>query len=535
MKWLWSGWTVLSGAILESLVSKSKGEQRCSLRSLWYDEAVMTTSIAIGYEVVIGLEVHAQLLTASKMFCRCSAVYADTAPNTHNCPICMGMPGVLPVINEQAVEFTVMTALALNCSIPAFSKFDRKSYFYPDLPKGYQISQYDIPLSRNGHVAIRLRDGEKRIGIHRVHLEEDTGRLIHHTGPDSVSFSLVDLNRAGVPLIEIVSEPDIRSAEEARLYLQKLRTTLVYLGVSSGRMEEGSLRCDANVSVRPVGETRLGIKTEIKNMNSFRSVQRALEYEAARQIAVLLAGGTIAQETRGWVETKGITVSQRSKEEADDYRYFPEPDLPPLVLSKEWVESIRAKMPELPDAKRQRFMDHYSLNVYDAELLIAERVLADYFEGMVEETRVGDFSVRAKTVANWITGDLSRLLNAAGKDISASPVTPAGLAGLLDLLAQEKISGNQAKEVLEKSFATGQPPVEIVAREGIAQISDQAELEQMVEEVIAANPKAVEDFRRGKESSITWLIGQVMKRSGGKAKPALVRPLLLRKLQDESL
>ena len=372
----------------------------------------MSTVTAVEYEVVIGLEVHAQLLTASKMFCRCSAVYADAAPNTHNCPICMGMPGVLPVINEQAVEYTVMTALALNCSIPSFSKFDRKNYFYPDLPKGYQISQYDIPLSRNGYLTITLKDEEKRIGIHRVHLEEDTGRLLHRVGADGVGFSLVDLNRAGIPLMEIVSEPDIRSAEEARLYLQKLRATLVYLGVSSGRMEEGSLRCDANVSIRPVGETRLGVKTEIKNMNSFRAVQHALEYEAARQISVLQAGGAITQETRGWVEARGVTVSQRSKEQAHDYRYFPEPDLPPLVLSNEWIESVRAKMPELPDAKRQRFIDQYSLTPYDAEVLTSERALADYFEQAVTAAQ-GPIPTRAKAVANWITGDLARLLNAA--------------------------------------------------------------------------------------------------------------------------
>ncbi len=489
---------------------------------------------AVDYEVVIGLEVHAQLLTASKMFCRCSASYADAAPNTHNCPICMGLPGVLPVINEQAVEYTVMTALALNCSIPSFSKFDRKNYFYPDLPKGYQISQYDIPLSRNGYLTIRLKDEEKRIGIHRVHLEEDTGRLLHRTGPDGVSFSLVDLNRAGVPLIEIVSEPDMRSSEEARLYLQKLRTTLVYLGVSSGRMEEGSLRCDANVSVRPVGETRLGVKTEIKNMNSFRSVQRALEYEAARQIALLHEGGAISQETRGWVEGRGITVSQRSKEHAHDYRYFPEPDLPPLVLSQEWIEAVRAKMPELPDARRQRFIEQYNLSPYDAEVLTSDRALADYFEQAVGLAHEGTLPGRAKAVANWITGDLSRLLNAAGKEIGACPVTPNGLAGLIDLIAQERIGGNQAKEVLEKAFASRRQPVEIVEQEGIAQMSDQNELERLIEEVLAASPKAVEDFQRGKESSVTWLIGQVMKRSAGRAKPALVRPLLLEKLQAKS-
>ncbi len=493
----------------------------------------MAIQTAVDYEVVIGLEVHAQLLTASKMFCRCSADYADAAPNTHNCPICMGMPGVLPVINEQAVEYTVMTALALNCTIPSFSKFDRKNYFYPDLPKGYQISQYDIPLSRNGYLTIAQKDGEKRIGIHRVHLEEDTGRLLHRVGPDGKAFSLVDLNRAGVPLIEIVSEPDIRSAEEARLYLQKLRATLVYLGVSSGRMEEGSLRCDANVSVRPVGETRLGVKTEIKNMNSFRAVQRALEYEAARQISILQAGGTITQETRGWVESKGVTVSQRSKEQAHDYRYFPEPDLPPLVLSEEWIEGVRAKMPELPDAKRQRFMDQYGLSAYDAEVLTSERALADYFEQAVAAAQ-GALPVKAKAVSNWITGDLARLLNAEGKEITASPVTPAGLAKLVDLVAEERISGSQAKDVLEKSFASGQQPAEIVQAQGIAQISDQGELERMIDEVIADNPKAVEDFQRGKESAVTWLIGQVMKRSAGRAKPALVRPLLLEKLQNKS-
>jgi aspartyl-tRNA(Asn)/glutamyl-tRNA(Gln) amidotransferase subunit B len=491
----------------------------------------MTLSTATDYEVVIGLEVHAQLLTQSKMFCRCSALYADAAPNTHNCPICMGMPGVLPVINEQAVEYTVMTALALNCSIPSFSKFDRKNYFYPDLPKGYQISQYDIPLSRNGYLTIRLKDGEKRIGIHRVHLEEDTGRLLHRTAPDGTSFSLVDLNRAGVPLLEIVSEPDIRSAEEARLYLQKLRTTLVYLGVSSGRMEEGSLRCDANVSVRAVGETRLGVKTEIKNMNSFRAVQRALEYEAARQVGILREGGTISQETRGWVENKGITVSQRSKEQAHDYRYFPEPDLPPLVLSAEWVEGIRAKMPELPEAKRQRFVEQYGLSAYDAEVLTSERALAGYFEQAVADARQGDLRARAKAIANWLTGDVSRLLNAAGKEITESPVTPGGLAGLVDLIAQERISGSQAKEVLEKAFASGEQPAAIVEKEGITQLSDQGELERIVEEVIAASPKAVEDYRKGKESSVTWLMGQVMKRSGGSAKPPLVRSLLLEKLQ----
>src|SRR5579863_3965060 len=317
----------------------------------------VVTGVATDFEIVIGLEVHSQLLTRSKMFCPCSTDYANAAPNTHVCPICMGMPGVLPVINRQAVTYTIMTALALHCTIPEYSKFDRKNYPYPDLMKGYQISQYDIPLSHDGYLTIEYNGEEKRVGITRVHLEEDTARLLHHSG-----YSLVDINRAGTPLMEIVSEPDMRSPEEARLYMQKLREILVYLGVSSGRMEEGSLRCDANISIRPRGQAALGVKTEIKNMNSFRSVEHALEYEAHRQIAMARAGETIHQETRGWVETKGITVPQRSKEEAHDYRYFPEPDLPPLIINHAWVEELRAGLPELPDARRARYMREYSLS-----------------------------------------------------------------------------------------------------------------------------------------------------------------------------
>jgi aspartyl-tRNA(Asn)/glutamyl-tRNA(Gln) amidotransferase subunit B len=329
-----------------------------------------STEAATDYEIVIGLEVHAQLLTASKMFCRCSADYANAAPNSHCCPICAGFPGMLPVINERAVEYTIMTALALNCQIPEFSKFDRKNYFYPDLPKGYQISQYDIPLSRDGYLTIRHEGHEKRVGITRVHLEEDTGRNLH-LARNGESYSLVDLNRSGVPLMEIVGEPDLRSPEEARLYMEKLRSILVYLGVNSGRMEEGALRCDANISVRPRGQADCGAKVEVKNMNSFRSVERALIYEAARQIEALRAGQPIVQETRGWRDERGITVSQRTKEYAEDYRYFPEPDLPPLVLSREYVESIRARMPELPDARRERFLASYGLSPYDADVLTA--------------------------------------------------------------------------------------------------------------------------------------------------------------------
>jgi aspartyl-tRNA(Asn)/glutamyl-tRNA(Gln) amidotransferase subunit B len=489
---------------------------------------------ATDYEIVIGLEVHAQLLTVSKMFCRCSADYANAAPNTHCCPICMGFPGTLPVINERAVEYTVMTALALHCEIPAFSKFDRKNYFYPDLPKGYQISQYDIPLSRNGYLTIPVDGQEKRIGITRVHLEEDTGRHLSRS-EHGESYSLVDLNRAGVPLMEIVSEPDIRSPEEARLYVEKLRTILVYLGVNSGRMEEGALRCDANVSLRPRGQQEFGVKTEIKNMNSFRAVERALVYEAARQLEELRAGRVIVQQTRGWREDKGVTVLQRVKEFADDYRYFPEPDLPPLTFTRERVEEIRAKMPELPDAKRERFVEQYGLSAYDAEQLTAERAMADYFETvatMGDERKESARSARAKVAANWINGELRRLLNAAGQEIDASRVTPAGLAELLDLVERGTISGTQAKDVLEIAFASGDPPTEIVAREAMSQISDGGELEQIVVEVIGENPKAVEDYRAGKSAAVQFLVGQVMKRTKGRAKPDAVQPILLGKLEQ---
>ena len=493
-----------------------------------------TPTTATDYEVVIGLEVHAQLLTASKMFCRCSADYANAAPNTHCCPICMGFPGTLPVINERAVEYTVMTALALHCEIPEFSKFDRKNYFYPDLPKGYQISQYDIPLSRNGYLTIQLDGEEKRIGITRVHLEEDTGRHLSRS-EHGEAYSLVDLNRAGVPLMEIVSEPDIRSAEEARLYVEKLRSILVYLGVNSGRMEEGALRCDANISLRPRGQEEFGVKTEIKNMNSFRAVERALVYEAARQLEELRAGRTIVQQTRGWREDKGVTVLQRVKEFADDYRYFPEPDLPPLTFSRERVEEIRARMPELPDAKRERFVAQYGLSAYDADQLTAEREVADYFESVVtmgDERKESERSARAKVAANWINGELRRLLNAAGQEIGASRVTPAGLAELLDLVDRGTISGKQAKDVLELAFTSGDAPAEIVAREGLSQLSDGGELEQIIVEVIAENPKAVEDYRAGKSAAVQFLVGQVMKRTKGRAKPDAVQPLLLGKLDQ---
>ncbi len=493
--------------------------------------ATAPVEAAVDFEVVIGLEVHSQLLTVSKMFCTSPADYANAEPNSHTCPVCMGYPGVLPVINKQAVDYTIMTALALNCEIPEFSKFDRKNYGYPDLPKGYQISQYDRPLSRHGWLSVEVNGEDRRFGITRVHLEEDTGRLVHKTERGH-SFTLVDMNRAGVPLMEIVSEPDMRSPEEARLYMEKLRQILVYLGVSSGRMEEGALRCDANISVRPRGQKEFGEKVEIKNMNSFRSVERALTYEAQRQIEELARGERIVQETRGWDEDRGITISQRSKEYASDYRYFPEPDLPPLVVSREWVERVRAQTPELPDAKRRRFTEEYGLSAYDASQLTGERALAEYFEAAVKAQSGGDAQARAKATANWVLGDLRRLLNAEGLDIAQSKVKPEGVAELVTLIEDGKLSSKLAKEVLEKAYASGEAPGAIVAREGIAQISDEGELDRIVEQVIAENPKAVEDYRAGKTASVQFLVGQVMKQTRGRAKPDSVRPLLLGKLGE---
>ncbi len=486
------------------------------------------TEITTDFEIVIGLEVHAQLLTKSKMFCTCSTDYANAAPNTHVCPVCMGMPGVLPVINERAVAYTIMTALALNCTIPEYSKFDRKNYPYPDLMKGYQISQYDIPLSRNGYLMIEHEGQTKRIGITRVHLEEDTARLLHREG-----YSLVDINRSGTPLMEIVSEPDIRSPLEARLYMQKMREILVYLGVSSGRMEEGSLRCDANISVRPRGQQELGVKTEIKNMNSFRSVERALSYEAQRQIELLQTGQPIHQETRGWVETKGITVGQRSKEYAHDYRYFPEPDLPPLIISRVWVEELRAQLPELPDARRARYMDEYGLSAQDANVLTEEKALGDYFERVVAASPTSDRKARAKAAANLVLNEVVRLLKANSFSLEENPLSPEASANLLDLLDKGRITGKQSKEVIEEAFASGKMPETIVKEKGIQPpISDQVALERIIEEVIANNPKVVSDYRAGKTNALQYLIGQVMKKTRGQAKADSVHSILITKLDE---
>jgi aspartyl-tRNA(Asn)/glutamyl-tRNA(Gln) amidotransferase subunit B len=482
------------------------------------------------YEIIIGLETHAQLLTRSKMFCPCSADYADAEPNTHVCPICLGMPGVLPTINRQAVEYAVMTALALQCTIPEYTKFDRKNYPYPDLMKGYQISQYDAPLGKDGRLEIEADGMRRTIGIERVHLEEDVAKLTHRSTPGGEAYSLVDANRSGVPLMEIVSRPDLRSPEEARQYLIKLRSILRYLGVSTGNMEEGSFRCDANISLRPRGSPEFLSKVEVKNMNSFRAVFRAMAYEAERQERLLKAGEKISQETRGWVEEKGITVAQRSKEYAHDYRYFPEPDLPPLALTPTWVEELRARLPELPEERKDRFMAQYGLPVYDARLLTNSRELADYFEECLKLSGEATNQKRAKTVSNWLLGEFSRLLNATGTDVQGSPVSPGHLVELLDLMEQGQLSGTAAKSVFEEMFHNGGAPAEIVAQKGLAQISQSSELEGVVEQIIAASSQAVADYRSGKEAALKFLVGQVMRQTKGRGNPQMVTELLRQKL-----
>ena len=476
------------------------------------------------YEVVIGLEVHAQLLTHSKVFCRCSAAFGADA-NTQTCPICTGMPGVLPVINREAVSFAIKTALTVGATIQPLNRFARKNYFYPDLPKGYQISQYEQPLATGGKLAIEVNGQTKEIGITRIHMEEDAGKLFHGENLGDPEASFVDFNRCGVPLLEIVSEPDLRSPEEARLYLQKLRQLLRYLEVCDGNMEEGSFRCDANVSIRPVGSKELGTKAELKNMNSFRHVKHALEYEVARQQEALEAGEAIVQETRLWDPSKSITISMRSKEEAQDYRYFPEPDLVPLVVDEAWLEEVRSTLPELPDAKRARFEDVYGLPAYDAGVLTATRALADYYEAAVEA-----FADDPKMVSNWVMSELLGLLNRDGREITESPVDPGGLAGLLRLMADGTISGKIAKEVFEEMYATGRDAEAIVEEGGLEQISDTGELEALVVQVLSENPDAVERYRSGKTQIVGFLVGQVMKATKGQANPKIVNELLLSNL-----
>ena len=482
------------------------------------------SAVATRYEVVVGLEVHAQVLTQSKMFCGCSTDYLTTPPNANTCPICLGLPGSLPVINRRAVEATVRTALALNCEIPEFSKFDRKNYFYPDLPKGYQISQYDLPFSRNGHLDFDVKGEARRCGITRVHLEEDTGKLQHAGAIEESQSSLVDFNRAGVPLMEIVSEPDLRSADEAREYVMRLRAILQYIGVNNGDMESGQLRCDANVSLRPVGQAQFGTKVEVKNMNSFRAIHRAIEYEIGRQTQVLETGGRLVQETRGWNDARGLTVSQRTKEFAEDYRYFPEPDLPPLEVSRAWVAEIRSSLPELPAARRERFITAYGLTPYDASLLTSSKPMAAYFE---ETVRLG---APPKAVANWILSDFSRLLNADHKEIEEASVKPTHLRQLIELIDSGVISGRMAKETFEVMYRAPDPAPALTALKGSSQISGDAELEAIAEQVIAENARSVADFKAGKQQALKFLIGQGMKISKGRANPQRLEASLREKI-----
>jgi aspartyl-tRNA(Asn)/glutamyl-tRNA(Gln) amidotransferase subunit B len=468
---------------------------------------------------VIGLEIHAQLLTASKIFCGCGTEFG-AAPNSRVCPVCLGLPGALPVLNRRVVDDAILAALALGCRIHESSIFARKNYFYPDLPKGYQISQYEQPLATNGAVEYTSGGVQRRVRIRRVHLEEDAGKSLHEGFPDSSRRTYLDFNRSGVPLVEIVTEPDIVSAADAAEFFSRLRSILVWLGVNDGNMEEGSLRCDANVSVRPAGAEEFGTKAEIKNLNSFRFLQKALEYEIARQIDVLAEGGRVVQETRLWDAAAGVTTSMRSKEEAHDYRYFPEPDLPPLEVTAERIEAIRRSMPELPDARRSRFIAEYALSEYDAVQLTQSRALADYFEAAVAA------GAPPKAAGNWIMGELARRLKDTGGDISAAPVTPERLAGLVALVENGALSGSLAKEVFEKMFASGRTADDIVRAEGLTQIDDEAQINQLISTVLAHHVDAVAQYRSGKTATFGFLVGQVMKAAGGKANPKRVNELL---------
>jgi len=486
------------------------------------------TATATKYETIIGLEVHVQLNTKSKMFCNCSADYANTSPNTHVCPVCLGMPGVLPVINKLAVEYTMMTALALNCTISEYTKFDRKNYPYPDLMKGYQISQYDAPIGKNGILTIEVDRQKRNIGITRVHLEEDVAKLMHRSSFDGKAYSLMDVNRSGVPLMEIVGEPDLRSPEEARQYLVKLHSILQYIGVSTANMEEGSFRCDANISIRPEGSDKLLAKVEVKNMNSFRAVFRALEYEAQRQRKAMEEGVRLVQETRGWVEEEGKTVSQRSKEYAHDYRYFPEPDLPPLLISREWVAEVKTKLPELPEARRDRFVSEYGLPIYDANLLTNSKPMADYFERCVNIGKQKNLTITnlEKQISNSCLGEISRLCNATNTEIQDIKITPANICEVINLTQKGVVSGPSAKQILEEMFNTGKSASEIITQKGLNQISDSSEIEEMAKKVIAENPQAVADFKAGKETALKFLVGQLMKATRGRANPQKANQLL---------
>jgi len=485
------------------------------------------------YETVIGLEVHVQLLTRSKMFCSCRADYQSAEVNSRVCPVCLGLPGTLPVINRKAVEYTIVTGLALNCRIPGYSKFDRKNYPYPDLMKGYQISQYDLPLAVDGYLDIEVDGRFSRISIQRVHLEEDVAKLQHLPSATGESYSLVDVNRSGVPLMEVVSAPDLSSPEEARTYLTTLHSILQYLGVSTGNMQDGSFRCDANISIRPKGSSEYGNRAEVKNMNSFRSVFLALNHEEERQRRVVEEGGRVAQETRGWVEERGVTVSQRSKEYAHDYRYFPEPDLPPLVIDPAWVKEIQSRLPELAPKRRARLVRQHGLPGYDAGLLTSSKPLADYYESAVSQKHLAgpDLERFAKSVSNWMLGDLSHLLNAENLSIDDAKVTPGHLVELIDLVDSETISTTMAKTVLNEAFYSGDAPAKIVRDRGYTQISDSSAVQEAVGRALEANPNAVADYLQGKDNAAGFLVGQVMKNTRGQAKPELVNDLVRRELE----
>ncbi|MEA3454792.1 MAG: Asp-tRNA(Asn)/Glu-tRNA(Gln) amidotransferase subunit GatB [Candidatus Caldatribacteriota bacterium] len=469
-------------------------------------------------EVVIGLEIHIQLMTKAKMFCHCSTDYIGKEPNTNTCPVCLGLPGSLPVLNKKVLEFAIRTAVALNCKINQISKFHRKNYFYPDLPKAYQISQYDIPLGINGYMEISLPESKEkhRIGITRVHIEEDAGKLVHEGDIASSSYSLVDYNRCGIPLAEIVTEPDFRSPEEARIFLVKLRSIVQHLGVCDGNMEEGSMRCDANVSLRDSKTDALGTKVEIKNMNSFKAVKKALQFEVNRQKKLLDEGEKIVQQTRHWDELKNVTVSMRSKEEAHDYRYFPEPDLLPLKVDLKMIDEIRKNLPELPEVRRERYIKNYQIPEYDAEILTSSKALGDYYE------KAASLYSNRKVLSNWIMGELIKHLNEEKVEIEDSLISPAKLVGVLKLMDEGVISGKLAKDVFEKMFKTGKDASQIVKESGITQITDENELIKIVDKVINENRKSVDDFSRGKEKALNFLVGQVMRYTKGRAKPDFV-------------
>jgi aspartyl-tRNA(Asn)/glutamyl-tRNA(Gln) amidotransferase subunit B len=475
------------------------------------------------YEPVIGLEVHAQLLTQSKIFCTCSTLFGGE-PNSLTCPVCTGLPGSLPVLNQKVLEFTLRAALATHCRVAPYSQFARKNYFYPDLPKGYQISQYELPLALDGYIDIQNDAQKKRIGIIRIHMEEDAGKLMHDLSSERGAHSYVDFNRTGVPLIEIVSAPDLRTPEEASAYLRKLRAILMFLDICDGNMEEGSFRCDANISLRPRGQEALGVKTEVKNMNSFRNVQRALDFEIRRQTALLDQGERIVQETRLWDAAKGVTSSMRGKEEAHDYRYFPDPDLVPMAIDPEWVESVRSSLPELPEAKKERFLHDYGIPEYDAEVLTTSKPLANYYEACLQIYN------KPKGVSNWIMSELLRELKRDEREIEDCPVSAPHLAEMLKMIDDGIISGKIAKSVFEEMYHSGKRAEEIVKEKGWVQVKDSAEIERIVEQVLSANSKEVEAYRKGKEKVFGFFVGQVMKATQGKASPQLVNDLLKKKL-----